>query len=135
VFYEYEIPAPANTPETDPVELEFDLTPGRVVRGAVFFPDNSAGQLHLTLLRASVQVWPTNPDGDIRGNNQEIEVERHYDLLEPPYDFVARAWNEDDTYAHLAILRFLVVPIEETLGADEARSWLTRIAQRLGWKG
>jgi hypothetical protein len=135
MYFEYEISAPPNTPEDAPEELAFDLAHGRVVYGGIFFPDNSAGQCRVTIHRAAMQVWPTNPDGDVRGNDQEIEIERHYDVIEPPYDFQARAWNEDDTYPHLAILRFVIVPIEDAFPAEEARTWLQRIAQRLGWKG
>lgn len=134
MFYEFEISAPANTGEGAPVEEPMKLTHGRITHGAVFFPDNSAGQLHVTIWFGGHQVWPTNPDGDIRGNDQEVMIEERYDVVESPYLFTAKAWNEDDTYLHAAIIRFVMIPIEVMKEEQDQLTWLTRIAGLLGWR-
>jgi len=134
MLFEYEISAPANTTQAAPVEELIKLTHGRIVHAEIFFPDNSAGQLHIAINDAIHQVWPLNTEGYIRGNNSAVIIERHYDLKQAPYEFTAKAWNTDDFYDHAAIIRFVMVPIETLLEEEQDRTWLRRIAERLGWK-
>ena len=127
MFYEFALTVPANTPQAAPAELEMPLSPGTVTLVSVQFPRGCVGLVHVQVLDAEHQVWPTNLDGDISGENATISWPEDHDLVDSPYTFTLRAWNLDDTFPHTVTFRCAVMPLSQK---EEARAGVG-ILQRL----
>jgi hypothetical protein len=106
MFYEFTLTIPANTPATAPVYDVVQLSPGTVSRVEIQFPRGCVGLVHVKVLRALHQVWPTNPDGNISSENANLSWSDDYDLSEPPYELTLVGYNLDDTFPHTITFRF-----------------------------
>ena len=113
MFYSVDLAIPANTLVTAPVSLRVPLPPGTVRQVDVMVPRGHAGLSHLQIFRGANQVWPTNPDGNFNGDDVVITWQEDYDLDDAPFEFVLRAWNEDDTFAHTLTVRFAMQKFAE----------------------
>lgn len=120
MFYEFAITTPDNTPATNPLRTEMQLDLG-IIRGVeVQFPRGCVGLVHLKILDALHQVWPSNPDGNIASDNARIAWREDYEIIKGEQTLVAVTWNEDDSYDHTITVRFEVAPI--TLVAQQRRA-------------
>jgi len=111
MFYEYDLTIPANTPATALSELEAVLDVGRIVGVEVQFPRGCVGLVHVAVRRELHQLWPTNPDGFIAGENANIKWSEDLDLLEAPYTLTLVGYNEDDSFPHTVTFRFNLLPV------------------------
>ena len=128
MLYAYELVVPANTPESAPVSQVMKLTVGVVHKLEVFFP---AGNLHLVkvvIMDGLHQVWPTNPDGQLKADNYTISYPVWYELTGEPYELTAYGWSPGTTYNHTITIR-LGLDRREILLPGEASAG---ILQRLG---
>jgi hypothetical protein len=100
MVYVAEPVTPANTPAESPVDTELIVTAGWVYKITVHFPPGSGGLLHVQILDGAFQVWPTTQGQSFRGDSVVFTYEESYQKAEPPYLFVVRCWNLDDTYEH-----------------------------------
>lgn len=114
MFYVFPIAIPANTPETAKLKTILDLTAGTVTRVNIEFPAGHVGLTHLAINRGLNQVWPTNSDATFKSSNETIIWEEDYALDQPPFEFEAYAWNEDDTYEHTITVRLMMSPLPAT---------------------
>jgi hypothetical protein len=106
VFYEFPLTIPANTPATAPTQQTVELSPGTISRVELQFPRGCVGLVHVKVLHALHQVWPTNPDGDISSEGYNVAWSDDYDLSEPPFQFILSGYNLDDSFPHTIIFRF-----------------------------
>lgn len=109
MFYEYRLTIPANTPSSAPLESSVELDHGRIVGVEIQFPPGCVGLVHGQIRRERHQLWPTNVDGDISGDDARIGWVEDYDLDEEPYVVTLRGWNEDDSFSHTITFRFNVL--------------------------
>lgn len=114
MFYEKDLPLPANTPRSAPVDVDLSVHPGTVERIAVQFPKGCAGIVHVQIFHWERQVWPNNPSGSFRGNDTVIEFTEDYRLSDFPFVLTLRGWNDDDTYLHTPIVRVQIRPLENS---------------------
>lgn len=126
MFFEYDLTIPANTAATAPTELLVPLSAGRLAAVAVQFPRGCVGLVYTVAHRSEHQLWPTNPDGSIRGEGATISWAEDLVLEDDPYILRLRGWNLDDSYAHTLTWRFNVLPLagvlaERDRAAQEAR--------------
>lgn len=132
MLYEFSLAIPANTPATAPVSVDAPLAPGRVAQVGILFPTGCAGLVHARIFRSNHQVWPSNPDGHIIGNGQEVTWPEDYDLDDAPFGFVCHGFNRDDTYPHVLTFRFAVIDADKAKATQEAASFLGRLRQLIG---
>ena len=111
MFYEFTLTIPANTPATAPVESEVVLDHGRIVAVEVQFPRGCVGLVHVTINRELHQLWPSNPDGNIAGEDARISWSEDHPFLEVPYTLQLWGWNLDDTFPHTITFRLNLLPI------------------------
>jgi hypothetical protein len=111
MFYEHPLTIPANTPATSPFELEVELDHGRIVGVELQFPRGCVGLVHVQVRRELHQLWPTNVDGDISGEDARIGWVEDHDFTEEPYTLTLRGWNLDDTFQHTVTFRFNLLPL------------------------
>lgn len=117
MFYVFPITIPANTPETAKLKTILALTAGKITRVHIEFPAGHCGLTHLRLNRGLNQVWPTNPEAAFSSSNETIPWAESYLLDQPPLQFEAYTWNEDDTYDHTITVRIELeaLPVTKSL--------------------
>lgn len=109
MFYSFDLPIPANTPEKTPVELKLNLTWGVITEVEVRFPKNCAGLAGVKILEHQHQLWPTNLDNWFHGDDEAIIWDEYHELFELPARFALLGYNEDDTFPHTPIIRFEIL--------------------------
>ena len=110
MLYNWIITVPKNTTRDNPVEQKLSLAIGIVTWYSVLFPPGCAGLVHAKIFHREHQIVPSKGDQDLSGDTFPIEWTDYYELYERPADFLARCWNEDDTYQHKVTIRIAVVP-------------------------
>lgn len=116
MIYTLAVPCPRSTPKAAPVESEIEIHPGVVTKVDVLIPAGCAGLLHVQIVRNLAQVWPPYEDADFTGDGTHWSFPEEYHAIEPPYSFVARVWNDDDTFAHTAYVALSVLPRDSAAG-------------------
>lgn len=134
-FYEVDVVAPAQTLESAPAEVSVSLIAGLVTHVDVQFPRGCVGLVHAQIWRSDFQVWPTNPDGNLKGDNVVVGWDDEYPVEDEPLALRLLVWNDDDSYAHRVTFRLALTPLQ--LAAERAQSpgLLRRIAEGLGIGG
>lgn len=111
MIYVFDFETSASTLATTKKKTLLPLTHGLIYKLDILFPPGPAHLLHLQIKDALQFVWPTNPDQDFAGDNEQITFEDEYPITEPPYELQAYTWNIDDTFDHRIIIRIGVNPI------------------------
>lgn len=110
MFYEYDLPVPANTIANRPLVQEVKLAPGRIVGFAVQFPRGCVGLVHAQILTDLHIQWPSNPDSDISGDGAVVAWSEEYDLDPTAPRLRLVGWNLDDTFTHTITFRINIIP-------------------------
>lgn len=113
MIYEYDLVVPANTLASAPATLEMPLSRGIVVQFSAQFPGGCHGAVVVVVRRALHQVWPSNPDGQLKADAHVIVSPEGYELLEPPFQLEAYGWSPGTTYQHTITLRFALQTPEQ----------------------
>lgn len=108
MYYEFDITVPAQTTEADPKEEVLELVPGPITKFEFMFPDGCYSLAQVRIFDSLSQLIPRNPAGSVKANNGTVSFNEHYQLKEPPYRLIAKAWNDDDSYAHTITVRILI---------------------------
>lgn len=118
--YTFPIEIAASTLKSDPVRVATPLNKGRLVQVGVYFPWGCAGLAHVRILHYEHQLYPTNLDEWLAGNEIYIEFECAYDIEQGHTEFKVEAYNEDDFYPHTPVVDFVVLPVEGLFRAPPA---------------
>lgn len=110
--YAFEIEIPASTLESAPVRVATPLNKGRLTKVGVYFPWGCAGWAHIRILHFEHQLYPTNLDAWLAGNEIYIEFECAYDIEQGWTLFKVEGYNEDDFNPHTPIVDFVVLPVD-----------------------
>lgn len=105
MIYEYDLVVPANTLAATPVSVDMKLSHGIVHKLEVSFPPGCNNAVKVVINRALHQVWPTNPDGQVKANGYTVSFPVWYELEEAPYVLTAWAWSPGTTYSHTVTIR------------------------------
>lgn len=106
MFFRYTLTIPANTAEDSPQELYCNLTYGIVTRVMVGFPRGAAGLAGVRIFHQEHQVWPTNPGDAFAWDGFVFDFEENFELYQPPYTLLVRAYNLDECYKHEVMVCF-----------------------------
>jgi len=115
MFYETQLLIPKNTPATAPVEAVLYIHPGAVKRISVFFPPGCVGLARCIIQYWERQIWPSNPDSFLSGDDISIVFSEDFEIIDPPFEFVVQGWNLDDTYPHTVTARVEILPNEKDI--------------------
>jgi len=110
VFYVIDIPTPANTLASSPLETRLVVTAGIAREEWFMFPAGCVGLAHMVVEYQSRQVWPALPGTSLHWDDVMIHVEDRYPFEEEPFDVVIKTWNLDDTYDHTLTFAVVVDP-------------------------
>jgi len=110
MLYVWDIPVAVGRLEVNPVETPLRLAHGIITWYSIQFPPGCAGLAHCRIFHREHQIVPSREAQDLSGDTFPIEWTDYYEMYEPPYDLLARCWNDDDTYPHKVTIRIAVVP-------------------------
>lgn len=131
MLYEFDLTIPANTTEASPTELEAVMSVGTIHQVEVQIPLGCKGLTHVQVLRELHQLWPSNPESNVKGDNALIRWREDYDLNETPFSLTLRGWNVDDSYAHTITFRFALLGPDAKQAASETAGLLRRIGDAI----
>lgn len=127
MIYTYDLVVPANTLESAPVSQVMHLTAGVVHKLEVFFAAGCHHMVKVVIRDGLHQVWPTNPDAQLKANDHTISYPVWYDLAEAPYELVAYGWSPDTTYDHTITIRLGIDRREVLLPGERSAGILDRL--------
>ena len=112
MFYDFAITIPAGTTEANPVEQVLELTHGIIHRVEVEFRSGTDFRVACRIYRFEHQIYPTNPDGDFRGDGRAIVFDDHYELLDEPYTLRVEGYSPTASYEHTIYIRIGILSPE-----------------------
>lgn len=127
MLYCIEITAPANTPKENAVEQQIMVEEDVIVKVSVRFPPGPSGLLKVAVFYGEEQITPHYQYSWISGDDEVIEDTLYFKCPEKPCPITIKAYNEDDTYDHTALVRVLALNEEYALPHVEASSALKSI--------
>ena len=129
MVFEYDLVIPAATPALSPVSLEMPLARGIIHKVEAQFLYGCRGLVFVVVRRALHQVFPANPDGQLKAEGYVISFPTYYPLEEAPFKLEAYGWSPDTTYQHTVTLRFGIEPREVLEPARPELGFLRRLEQ------
>ncbi len=127
MFYQFGLTIPANTLKASPAVLEVAVSPGNLVSVSIQFPRGCVGLVHTVATRAGHQLWPTNSDGDLSGEDAIIPWQEDLVLEDDPYVFQLRGWSDDDSFPHTLTWRFNVLSIAAVIAARASQALVDQL--------
>jgi hypothetical protein len=114
MIFHYSISTPANTAQSSPVKSTKELANGVLILKYILFPPGCAGLVGVKICDASHQIWPTNPEEWLVGDDL-IRYDDREPFFEQPYRLDIYTYNEDDTNDHKPII---------CLGVERSEQWV-----------
>ena len=111
-LYTWKFTIPANTPKDNAERMEVWVKRGVVVRAKIVIPTGHVGLAKMQIWKGEIPILPENPDGWIFGDGEEVEDIPLWIIGEKEEKFTFVGYNEDDTFEHSFIIRFIVLPFE-----------------------
>ena len=110
MFYEFDLTIPSNTLAASPAELECVMAPGTIKQVEVQLPRGLRSMIHTVAWIGLHQLWPSNPNGTIKGDKARIIWGEDFSIEQPPHMILIRGWSPDTFYPHVITWRFSVTP-------------------------
>jgi len=99
---------PANTEETSPLEKEVKVEGEVIDTIQIVIPWGHGALAGLAIFYGLEQVAPRPSGTWFKGNNQVIEWRELFTIPERKANLVLKGYNDDDSYSHTFIVRFVV---------------------------
>lgn len=112
MFYDFEMTITADTKESAPVTQELKLTAGVIHLVEVRFKYGPNFMVGVRIYHEEHQLYPTNPDSDIRDDGRGVTFPDNFPLTTEPYSLKVRAYSPDTVYPHTIYIRVGVLPEE-----------------------
>ena len=109
MFYSYDLTIPADTAAASPAQSDVEVPRGLVHRVEIQFPPGCRGLVHVRVLHALYQVWPTNPDGDFATDGFVIGWNESWELVDEPEVLRLEGWSPGTAFPHTITFRFGVL--------------------------
>ena len=115
MIYSYEITVPAGTTTAAPLVTELKLTKGVVHRFSLRFYPGPAREVYVSIRQGVHQVWPTNPEGVFRGDDDRLDFDEYLELSASANTLKMYTWSPSATYDHAIALRIGLIENEAGL--------------------
>ena len=100
MLFSGEITIPAGTTLAAPVEVDLKIVRGLITQIDFYFPPGNSCLAFVTVNRARHQIYPTNPDGFIKGNNGMISGQVFHHVKTHPLILSIKGYAPDADYDH-----------------------------------
>jgi len=111
VLYEVDINILTTHIETNKLKTVIGVTNGVIHQLSVSFPPGCANLVKVTIDKGKNQIFPTNPEGVMKGDGMSVEGKTFHPILEPPYEVDVYAWNVGATYPHVVTVRLWIMKV------------------------
>lgn len=101
MLFSGEITIPAGTSLVSPATQSIPLIKGLIHQIDVFFPPGNHALAYITFAKATHQIWPTNTEGFIKGNNTLLTGSVFHFLAEAPFEIEVRGFSPTAVYDHI----------------------------------
>ena len=108
MIFVFPVTTPANTAESAKQKTALKLTAGHINFVELHFPPGVNALAHLSINYGLYQLFPSNQDADFSSGSETIDWIEDIELDQPPFEFVAYSWNDDDTYEHTITVRISI---------------------------
>ena len=112
MFYSIAVTVPAGTTEADPVEEILKVGHGIIHHVEVEFRSGTDFRVGVRILREEHQLYPTNPDNDLKADGRAIIFDDHEEVTDEPYYLKIRAYSPTANYEHVVYVRIGILPSE-----------------------
>jgi len=109
-IYTAKLTIPANTPRDSPVSVSVSLEKAVLVRISIRIPPGHEALAGLRIKYGRLQLWPEEPDTWLSGDDEAITWDEYFVLPDDPTRLILEGYNEDDTYEHSFLVRFMTLP-------------------------
>jgi len=110
MIFEYNLTITAGRNRRSPATQELQLARGIIHKVEVIFPPGCHHQVFVVIRRGLNQVFPTNPDGQFKGNAFPISYPVWYPMEDGPFLLKAYGWAPLTTFAHTVTIRLGILP-------------------------
>ena len=100
MLFSGEITIPAGTPLSTPAVQVIPLVKGLIHQIDVFFPAGNSVLAYVTFARATHQIWPTNTEGFIKGDDVLLSGGVFHFLGDAPFEIEIRGFSPDARFDH-----------------------------------
>lgn len=132
MFYEYNVPIPANTAQNNELSTLLRLSRGFIRRVELVFPRGCAGLVGVRIFRGNLQVIPLNFPAWIDTDDEVVKADTEIDLTVNPFELEFRGYNLDDTYSHNIRVRVLIEKAEAEFSVKPAGVESRELMERIG---
>jgi len=121
VFYAFSLELPTSHAHSTVYELEMKLTAGIIHQVDVLFQDECAHKQHVKIFHANFQLWPSNREGNLRGNATVISFREFYEIDPGDPALTAEFWYDTGQTWKEVIIQIGLLPkrIIQPMSFDE----------------
>lgn len=112
MFYSFAITVKHGKTEADPEVQELKLTHGVIHLVEVRFRRGTDFRVGARIYHSEHQLFPTNPDEDLREDGRALTFREHYRLFEAPYTLKVKTYAPTANYDHTIYIRIGVLTEE-----------------------
>jgi len=115
-----EITIPAGTALNAPVLEHIKLTKGLITQIDVFFPPGNSCLAFITFNRAIHQIYPTNPDGFVKGDGILLQGNVFHHIKDQPLTVTVMGFSPDARFDHTVYFNiWMKIPWQLNIFSDE----------------
>jgi len=111
MMYEVDIKVLTTDTVTNKQKTVVKLTHGVIHQLGIYFPPGCANTIKAVINKGLYQIFPTNPDGQIKGDSINVEGTEFYAIIDAPYQVEVIAWSEGASYDHTITVRLWVMKV------------------------
>ena len=111
MLYEVDISVSTAHVEANKLKTVISVTNGVIHQLSVSFPPGCANLVKVTIDKGKNQIFPTNPEGNIKGDGIMVEGKTFHPVLEPPYEIDVHAWNVGAVHPHVVTVRLWIMKV------------------------
>ena len=110
MFYSWPIVVAAGNDASNKSKIEMPMSSGVIHQVDIMFPDTCDHDIRVQIFDASVQLWPSNRDGTIRGDAAVISFRDFYEMEPSSNILTGLAWLTDTAKAGTIWIHIGVLP-------------------------
>jgi hypothetical protein len=110
MFYSWPIVVTAENISSNKAKIDMDMSSGIIHQVDFVFPDTADHDIRVQIFDASLQLWPSNRDGTIRGDAGVISFRDFYELRPDNNTLTAIAWLTNTDKASTIWIQIGVLP-------------------------
>jgi len=130
MFYSFELAVAAGNTVNNKKVIEMPLMSGVIHQVDIVFPDSCNHNIRVQIFDASLQLWPFNRNGTIRGDASVISFRDFHELTPASNLLTAVAWWADSETAVTVFVQIGILP--RSILQPFSLAELLRAVQRAG---